>query len=442
MGLICIFVTMAKLLTSFSFLFVLLNLPGVTKAQFSNRLENQKQKPVITKAQFSDDSAHYKAPPQTAIDTVHKLTHWVWSEFDKFKSTRPTDSNFVVYARGNLNEKSWSTSRKISKFHGDCSNGDGSLRPDAPQIGLNGEVYVCWASPKGLAFQRSLDSGLTWLSEEKIIAPIVNGWSQQVDSVIVDSSPKMAIDKSGIYKGRIYIIWGDEKNGVKDKDLFLTYSDDNGENWLDPMLLTYRGNHKEQFEPTIDVEPGTGKLYITFLDKQNYMDESLTDLYLGISSNGGLKFYFYKVNQEPIVLDKFITSVKGLSFEPDEKTTRIVWSQITQSNFLNIYSVNVSDTALAGYSKRYMENQIELQRTIDFSDKMKIPFVSKNDMNISAVITKPLEPKFNLVVARDLFYNKGANELEIDLWKLGLKKDNYILTIYYEGRNNFIWILK
>ncbi len=411
-------------------------------AQFSNKLENQKQKPNVTKSYFSDDSAHYNSPPQTAIDTTSKYTHWIWTEFDKYKSTREADSSYIIYARGTTSEKSWSEKRKLSKFQGNCSNSDGSLRPDVPIVGLNGEVFVCWASPKGLAFQRSLDNGTTWLPEEKILAPIVNGWEQLVDSVNVDSSPKMAIDRDGMFKGRLYIIWADEKNGVKDKDVFLMYSDDKGENWTDPMLLTYRGNHKEQYEPSIDIEPGTGKVYITFFDKQNYLNDQLSDLYMGVSYNGGLKFYFYKINQEPIVLDKFITSVKGLSFEPEEKALRIVWSQITPSNFLNIYSVDISDTAFKGYSQRYTAGQIDLPRTIEFGEHLKIPFVAKSDMKISAAITKPLEPKFNMIVARDLFYKQGANELDVDLWKLGLKKDNYILTIYYEGRNNFLWILK
>jgi hypothetical protein len=41
-----------------------------------------------------------------------------------------------------------------------------------PCVGKNGEVFVCWAGEKGLAFQRSLDSGKTWLKEEKIINTI------------------------------------------------------------------------------------------------------------------------------------------------------------------------------------------------------------------------------------------------------------------------------
>lgn len=433
---------MTEFRSRFLLLFVLVTGSEFLMAQFSNKLENQKMKPHITKAYFSEDSAHYKAPPATASDTVAKYTHWIWTEFDKYKSTRSSDSSYIVYARGGSEEKSWSNSRRLSKYQGDCSNSDGSLRADVPIVGLNGEVFVCWASPRGIAFQRSVDNGTTWLNEEKILAPIVNGWEQIVDSVNIDSSPKMAIDRNGAYKGRLYIIWADEKNGEKDKDVFLIHSDDKGDTWSDPAVITYRGNHKEQFEPSIDIEPGTGKIYITFFDKQNYMLDKLSDLYMGISSNGGLKFYFYRINQEPIVLDKYISSVKGLSFEPETQSMRLVWSQITESNFLNIYSVNITDTAYKGYSQRYTASQIELPRTIDFSDRMKVPFVAKNDMKVSAAITKPLEPKFNIIVARDLYFKKGANVLDIDIWKLGLKKDNYILTIYYEGRNNFLWILK
>jgi hypothetical protein len=38
-----------------------------------------------------------------------------------------------------------------------------------PAVGVNGEIYVTWAGPNGLAFQTSTDGGLTWLKKERII---------------------------------------------------------------------------------------------------------------------------------------------------------------------------------------------------------------------------------------------------------------------------------
>ena len=32
-----------------------------------------------------------------------------------------------------------------------------------PAVGPNGEVYVAWAGPRGIVFNRSLDGDQTWL---------------------------------------------------------------------------------------------------------------------------------------------------------------------------------------------------------------------------------------------------------------------------------------
>ncbi len=40
--------------------------------------------------------------------------------------------------------------------------------------GPNAEVYICWWGPDGLMFDRSLDQGLTWLTEDINITNHVN----------------------------------------------------------------------------------------------------------------------------------------------------------------------------------------------------------------------------------------------------------------------------
>jgi hypothetical protein len=280
------------------------------------------------------------------------------------------------------------------------------------------------------------------LNKEKIIAPLVNGWEQNVDGINMDGSPHMAFDYDGAFKGRIYVTWSDEKNGEKDKDVFLIYSDDRGENWTDPILVTYRPNHKEQFQPNIYVQPGTGKLFITFFDKQNYHTEKYNDLYLGTSSNGGLKFYFYRLNQEPIILDSNISSVRGVAFQPNTQDVKVVWSQLTPDNKLNIYSTIVNEASMKDYAQNYMSGHIEMDQMVNFSDMITVHFDLKKEGKIAAVVTKPLDPGFKFVVLQDQEFSKGPNVIDIDTKKMGLIKGNYIVTLYYDRRNNFAWILK
>lgn len=426
------------------FLLCLVSLSAFSsKAQFYSVIENSQPKPVVTRSELDADSAHYSDKPHTARDRQNGVTHWVWTEFDKYKSRSLSDSSYIVYARSSAGHKTWSDARRISKMQGDCSDGDNSLKAAAPVAGLNGEVYVCWAGPKGLAFQRSLDSGMTWMPSEKILADIVNGWEQTVDGASMPCIPKMCMDEDGQFKGRLYITWSDEKNGENNKDVFLIYSDDRGENWTDPILVTYRPNHKDQFAPDLHIQPGTGKLFLSFLDKQNYPEQALCDYYLGISSNGGLKFYFYKLNAEPVVLDQVITPVRGLAFVPRTEDAKIVWSQLTPAEKLNIQSVMLTDSSYRAYAQRYTAGHISMETTFTWDPLMKINFELKKDSRVSAYITKPLDPRFAAVkVIADQDFAAGQNTLDVDMKALGLKKGDYIITLYYDNRNNFAWILK
>ncbi len=414
----------------------------LTYAQFSNTLENDRPRPVVKNYGLVGDSAHYKGAPLKARDKDSHFTHWIWTEFDKYASSSTKDSSRIFYSR-TLGAANPTVEMQISSFSGDCRNGDFTLRASDPVIGPAGEVYVCWAGPKGLAFQCSRDSGLTWLSSEKIIVPIIGGWEQKVDGLTLDCTPQMAVDVDGAFKGRIYIIWSDEKNSEKNKDVFLVYSDDRGENWTERILLTFRVNHKEQFQPQIAVQPRTGKLFVTFFDQQNYHQQpGLADLYLGISENGGLKFNFYRLNQERIKLDSSLASLRRLIFLPKAEDAKIVWTQKTESDRLHLYSVLINDTALQGYSERDQALEINLPRTLKFKSKIEFDFTLKTANQVSMALTKPLDPKFNVDIFQEIDFPLGASHLKFSTKKLALKKDNYILTVYYGGRNSSSWILK
>ena len=411
-------------------------------AQFSNTLENDTAPPVLKPYELVADSAHCKGAPLQAQDNESHFTHWIWTEFDKYPSFSTKERSRIFYSR-TLGTADRALEIQISSYPGDCRNSDSTLRASAPVIGPAGEVYVCWAGPKGLAFQCSRDSGLTWLSSEKIIVPIIGGWEQKVDGLTLDCTPQMAVDADGAYKGRIYIIWSDEKNSEKNKDVFLVYSDDRGENWTERILLTFRVNHKEQFQPQIAVQPQTGKLFVTFFDQQNYHKQpGMADLYLGISENGGLKFNFYRLNQERIKLDSSLASLRRLIFLPKTEDAKIFWTQKTESNRLHVYSVLINDTALQGYSQRNQALEIDLPRTLKFKSKIEFNFTLKAANRVSIALTKPLEPTFNLDILQEIDFPLGSNQLKFCTKKLSLKKDNYILTVYYGGRNSSSWILK
>lgn len=375
------------------------------------------------------------------VDERTNTIHVSWTQFDVYESSDPKDTSIIRYSNSKDGGVTWTEPKKISAFTGDCVDSDNTVEGATPCIGPNGEIYIAWAGPKGLVFQRSLDGGITFLKEEKIIAPIKNGWDYKINGVQrANGLPFTACDNStGPNRGRIYICWGDEKNGEKNKDVFLVYSDDKGETWTEPILITYRPNHKEQFMPFMTVDQKTGYLYVLYYDRQNYADNLNTDIYLAVSKNGGLKFDQYKVNETSFkpAKDVFFGDYIGLSVV--KNNIRPIWMQMDEKKQLSIYTAIINDSALANYKKNYV-NEVTLEKTFKYEPKLKINYTANNNIVLTAAITKPLDASFEKIVVKDLKVKKGNNVLTINSKKLGLPKGNYVLTLYYNGTNEFVWI--
>jgi hypothetical protein len=404
------------------------------QAQFQALLTEGDFVPASSKMSIDEKNTKHKDAPHVYFDNARNLWHATWTQFDSYKSTRKEDVSVIYYARS-IEGKTWTAPRQLNTIFGDCLDGDNTVKGPMPCVGVNGEIYVTWASPKGLAFQCSLDSGKTWLDEEIIINAIKGGWSFKVDGISTNGLPHIACDKSNSeYRGRIYITWSDEKNGEKNKDVFLVYSDDKGEHWTEPVLVSYRPNHKEQFTPCVKVDTLTGEVYVLYFDKQNYYKGNETDIYLALSKNGGLKFDYFKVNEHAF---PFNSNFMELSYSID---IRPRWVQVDDSKRFGLYEVVVTDSAIGHYYLREEGQEIQIERSFKFADKIKIDFNIKQNAFITAAITKPLQPGFEKIVVKEKRVYEGKNSLLIDTKLAGLKKGNYVLTLYYNGRNTFVWI--
>ncbi|PBQ32502.1 hypothetical protein CNR22_12205 [Sphingobacteriaceae bacterium] len=405
------------------------------KAQFNALLTEGDFAPAAApKFAIEDKNTKHKDAPHAYFDPVRKLWHATWTQFDSYKSKQKRDVSVIYYSRSDEG-KTWTTPKQLNFFTGDCLDGDSTVKGPMPCVGSNGEVYITWASPKGLAFQCSLDSGKTWLKEEKIINPIKGGWANKVDEIKTNGLPFITCDLSnGEFRGRIYITWSDEKNGVKNKDVFLVYSDDKGQTWTEPVLVSYRPNHREQFKPCIKVDTLTGFVYVLYFDKQNFAQGKETDLTLALSKNGGLKFDYYKINSRPFAFNSNFLELE------DNNGMKARWLQADGSKRFGLYEVSVNESTINEYYLKDAAEEIEIARSFKFEDKIDLDFKIKNNALITAVVTKPLEPGFEKIIFKDRRVYGGANKLSIDTKLAGLKKGNYVLTLYYNNRNSFVWI--
>lgn len=233
------------------------------------------------------------------------------------------------------------------------------------------------------------------------------------------------------YPGRIYACWDDEKFNAGNSDIFLAYSDDNGDTWTEPILVSYRPNHKTQLMPQL-VTDKNGYVYIIYYDRQNSADNKLTDVYLAISKNGGLKFEYYRVNSKAFKL-----TGRKMAMLLDTEPVTVLWTEKKSE----IYSVVIRDSILEAYNARQADREIQMARSFAFSDTINVNFTLKHTGRVSAIITKPLEPGFEKWIIRNKKFRQGRHTLVIKTRPAGLKKGNYTLTLYYDHRNTYSWVI-
>ena len=222
-----------------------------------------------------------------------------------------------------------------------------------------GEVNVTWGggSPNQIQFNKSIDGASTWFANPVIIDSNVQpstdyytyiqhsiGYSAQFTSLACDVS-------SSPYKGNLYCVWEDLRNGTDNADIFLARSANGGQNWT-----TQRVNDdmttRNQVVPTVAVDPTTGWIYVSYLDARLNTDnfDDTLHYYLAWSSDGGQTFQNVQVSQQPSLVTYIHTDYMGLSAYGGK--AQLLWAGINATSGLQMwtacatYGVDTSFTML------------------------------------------------------------------------------------------------
>jgi Secretion system C-terminal sorting domain len=235
-----------------------------------------------------------------SIDRKTNAIYCTWTQFDKYESKVPTDSTHIMFSKSMDGGATWVAAKRINTFGGDCLDDDKTVEGAVPAVGPNGEVFVAWAGPKGLSFNRSLDGGNTWLPMEQKIADIGGGWSYNVPGIMrCNGLPITVCDTSnGPNRGTIYVNWSDQKNGVSNTDIWLVKSTDGGKTWTLPTKVNNDNSNRQQFMTWMAIDEANGNLWFTYYDRRNYSTDS-TDFYMALSKDGGATFKNFKVSEKP-----------------------------------------------------------------------------------------------------------------------------------------------
>ena len=251
-----------------------------------------------------------------------------WTEFDKYGSSDKDKHSRILFAKSTNGGDSWSSSKTISTFEGDCMDSDFTTEGAMPVITPDGTVIVVWSFDDKLWIQRSEDQGETWLSEEREIHNQIGGWEYSIPGL--GRSNGFPIVKADYFSpdgnGTIYLNWSDQAFGFNDTDIWFSKSTDKGETWSKKTKVNDDDSGNHQFLTWMDVDQSTGYIYFVFYDRREYLDNQ-TDVYMAISKDKGETFQNFKISESTFTPSekKFLGDYNNLSVR--DNIIRPVWTR-------------------------------------------------------------------------------------------------------------------
>ncbi len=284
------------------------------------------------------------------IDRKTNVIYMTWTEFDDYGSALPTDSSRILFSKSADQGQTWTPALKINQVSGDCLDEDNTVEGAVPALGPNGEVYVSWAGPLGIVFDRSTDGGATWLAQDIPVTTIPGGWDFAIPGIYrANGLPITSCDTSGgPNNGAIYINWSDQRNGINNTDVWLVKSTDGGNTWTQPTKVNDDATQRQQFFTWMTIDQTNGNLWFVFYDRRNYNDNR-TDVYMARSIDGGNSFENFKISNAPFTPDPGVFFGDYTNITAHNNIIRPIWTNLDNSQLSLLTAI--IDTTLVGVSE-------------------------------------------------------------------------------------------
>lgn len=221
-----------------------------------------------------------------------------WTEFDSYGSGAPGDSTRIRFAVSADGGATWSV-QTISDRGGGCRDDDRTVEGTSIAVGPDGEVIVAWCSHDRVVVDRSFDGGLTF-GDDIVVCGQPGGWAFEVPGIYrCNGFPSLTCDLSGSpFRGRLALVFSDQRAGLDDTDVLLCTSDDLGATWTLPRPVHPTGAPSHQFFPASVADPVTGALHVVYYDRAD-TDGAATEVTVATSDDGGATFAQQKVSDAP-----------------------------------------------------------------------------------------------------------------------------------------------
>ncbi len=298
--------------------------------------------------------------PGIAIDRESNTIYVTWTRFDQYGSSSSADSSNIFFSKSQDQGNTWSTPLRINREAGNCTDDDPTVEGATPCVGPHGEIFVAWASLNELMFDRSYDGGATWLTNDIRVAAVPGGWNYDIPGLNrCNGLPFTACDIStGPFRGNIYINWTDQLAGIDNTDVWICRSSDSGNTWSAPIRVNDDAGIAQQFFSSMTVDPATGYVYVVFYDRREHMppSDTLTDVYLAVSKDGGASFHNHKISEKPFKPDPLSFFGDYTYISAFNGVVRPIWgmNNHTATVFQRRIMTAIIDSTITGTSVNYI----------------------------------------------------------------------------------------
>lgn len=280
------------------------------------------------------------------LDDATNTLYMTWTQFDTYGSSEPLDSSIIRFSKSTDLGATWSNPVRLNKIAGDCIDGDNTVEGAVPAVGPEGQLYVAWAGPLGISFDKSYDGGETWLNEDIHVSEMPGGWDFDIPGISrANGLPITCCDLSdGENRGTIYINWSDQRNGSDDTDVWLVRSTDEGITWTEPVRVNDDPPGKQQFFCWMTIDQTNGKLWFVFYDRRNYHDFN-TDVFMALTEDGGHSFSNFRVSESPFIPVSSVFFGDYTNVAAHNNVVRPIWTHLHE-NQLSIRTAIVDPVIL------------------------------------------------------------------------------------------------